>query len=119
MSVVADVVATEEPLEIRLNGEQVAVTMRTPGHDVELAVGFLVTDKILEAVQRLRAVAEQAGLTMAQLSLAWILREPNVSSAIIGASRPAQVDDNAAASGIVLDDDTLKAIDEALGDAVS
>jgi aryl-alcohol dehydrogenase-like predicted oxidoreductase len=56
---------------------------------------------------------------MAQLALAWVLREPNVASAIVGASRPQQVEDNAAASGIELDADVLRRIDEALGDAVS
>jgi aryl-alcohol dehydrogenase-like predicted oxidoreductase len=83
--------------------------------------GFIANftrDGVLTAVQGLRGVAEDAGLTMAQLSLAWVLRQPNVSSAIIGASRPSQVDDNVAASGVVLDDDTIKAIDDVLGDAI-
>jgi len=70
------------------------------------------SDRILTAVQRLRPIAEGAGLTMAQLALAWVLREPNVSSAIIGASRPSQLDDNAAASGVKLSRETLDAIDE-------
>ena len=61
-------------------------------------------------------IAEGLGITMAQLALAWVLREPNVASAIIGASRPQQVDDNAAASGIELDEATLDAIDEAVAD---
>ncbi len=52
---------------------------------------------------------------MAQLALAWVLREPNVAAAITGASRPEQVEENAAASGIELDDETLRAIDEAVG----
>jgi len=73
---------------------------------------------VLEAVERLRAVAEQAGLTLPQFALAWVLREPNVASAIVGASRPAQVEANASASGITLSEDTLRAADEALGDAV-
>jgi aryl-alcohol dehydrogenase-like predicted oxidoreductase len=55
---------------------------------------------------------------MAQLALAWVLREPNVASAIIGASRPEQVSDNAAASGVELDEATLSRIDEILGDSV-
>jgi aryl-alcohol dehydrogenase-like predicted oxidoreductase len=76
----------------------------------------LIAPPVLEAVQRLRPVAEQAGLTMAQLALAWVLRERNVASAIVGASRPEQVHANASASGIALDDDTLTAIDTALGD---
>jgi aryl-alcohol dehydrogenase-like predicted oxidoreductase len=75
-------------------------------------------DDVLAAVQRLRPIADGLGITMAQLALAWVLREPNVASAIIGASRPEQVDDNAAASGIELDDATLAAIDEAVGDVV-
>ena len=65
--------------------------------------GFLneawLRPKVLEAVQALRPLAEQAGLTLAQFALAWILRQPNVASAIVGASRPEQVDENAAASG--------------------
>jgi aryl-alcohol dehydrogenase-like predicted oxidoreductase len=75
-------------------------------------------DRVLEAVQRLRPIADGLGITMAQLALAWVLREPNVASAIVGASRPQQVEDNAAASGIELDDATLAAIDDALGDTI-
>jgi 1-deoxyxylulose-5-phosphate synthase len=73
---------------------------------------------VLEAVQRLRPVAEAAGLTMVELALAWVLRKENVASAIVGASRPEQVRANAAASGVVLSDDTLAAVDAALGDVV-
>ncbi|HET9125469.1 MAG TPA: aldo/keto reductase family protein [Solirubrobacteraceae bacterium] len=75
----------------------------------------LDSDEMLEAVQRLRPIAQEAGLSMAQLALAWVLRQPNVASAIVGASRPSQVHDNAAASGVSLSSDTLAAIDEALG----
>jgi aryl-alcohol dehydrogenase-like predicted oxidoreductase len=77
----------------------------------------LMEPNVLEAVQRLVPVAEGAGLTMVQLALAWVLRQPDVASAIVGASRPEQVHANAAASGIELSPDTLAAIDEALGDA--
>jgi aryl-alcohol dehydrogenase-like predicted oxidoreductase len=73
-----------------------------------------LTDEILEAVDRLRPVADGAGLTMSQLALAWVLRRPNVASAIIGASRPEQVRENVAAAGVTLSDDTLRAIDDAL-----
>ena len=73
---------------------------------------------LLERVQRLRPVADELGLSMAQLALAWVLREPNVASAIIGASRPEQVEDNAAASGIELSEETLARIDEILGESV-
>ena len=73
-----------------------------------------LTTSILEAVQRLRPVADAAGLTMSQLALAWVLRQENVASAIIGASRPEQVHENVKAAGVELSDDTLRAIDEAL-----
>ena len=75
-------------------------------------------DDVLAAVDRLRPIADGLGLPMAQLALAWVLREPNVASAITGASRPEQVEQNAAASGVTLSDDVLTAVDEALGDAV-
>jgi aryl-alcohol dehydrogenase-like predicted oxidoreductase len=66
-------------------------------------------------VQGLVPVAERLGITMAQLALAWVLREDNVASAIVGASRPEQVHDNASASGIELDAATLAEIDSILG----
>jgi aryl-alcohol dehydrogenase-like predicted oxidoreductase len=75
-------------------------------------------DTLLERVQQLRPIADGLGLSMAQLALAWVLREPNVASAIIGASRPEQVADNAAASGVTLDEATLRQIDDVLGDSV-
>ena len=62
-------------------------------------IGWLIDPRILGAVERLRPVAEQAGLTMPQLALAWVLRQPNVASAIVGASRPEQVHANASALG--------------------
>jgi aryl-alcohol dehydrogenase-like predicted oxidoreductase len=73
-------------------------------------------DEVLEAVQRLQPVADQAGLTLAQLAIAWTLQNDNVASAIVGASRPQQVTDNVKAAGVKLDADALAAIDEALGD---
>ena len=66
-------------------------------------IGAWLRPPVLEAVQRLKPLAAQAGLSLAQFALAWVLREPNVASAIIGASRPAQVDENAAASDAVVD----------------
>ena len=77
-------------------------------------IGRLMSDATLSAVQRLVPIAEGAGLTMPQLALAWVLREPNVASAIVGASRPEQVHANAAASGVTLSPDVLRAVDEAL-----
>jgi aryl-alcohol dehydrogenase-like predicted oxidoreductase len=63
----------------------------------------LMEPDVLRAVQKLKPIAEEAGLTMPQFALAWVLREPNVASAIIGASRPEQVRENAAASGVIVD----------------
>jgi aryl-alcohol dehydrogenase-like predicted oxidoreductase len=73
---------------------------------------------LLERVQRLRTVAEGLGITLAQLAIAWVLREPNVASAIVGASRPEQVEDNVGGAGVELDESTLAQIDEILGDSV-
>ena len=73
-------------------------------------------DDVLEAVQRLKPVADDAGLSLAQLAVAWVLQNQNVASAIIGASRPEQVTENVKAAGVQLDDDALNAIDTALGD---
>jgi aryl-alcohol dehydrogenase-like predicted oxidoreductase len=76
-------------------------------------------NEVLEAVQRLVPIADGAGLSMAQLALAWVLQEPSVASAIIGASRPEQIDENVAASGVKLDDSVLRAVDEALAAVVA
>jgi aryl-alcohol dehydrogenase-like predicted oxidoreductase len=76
----------------------------------------VMNDAVLQAVDRLRPIAEGLGLSMTELALAWVLRRPEVASAIIGASRPEQVRANAQASSIELTPDTLAAIDEALGD---
>ena len=81
-------------------------------------IGRLMGDDVLEAVQRLKPIAQDAGLTMSQLALAWVLRQDNVAAAIIGASRPEQVHENAAASGVTLNAAQLAEIDEALGDVV-
>jgi aryl-alcohol dehydrogenase-like predicted oxidoreductase len=77
-----------------------------------------MSDEVLSTVQRLKPVAEQAGLSMAQLAVAWVLQNPNVSSAIVGASRPEQVRDNVKAAGVKLDQGLLKAIDEILDPVV-
>jgi len=86
----------------------------TSGHFTER----LRTEPILTAVQKLRPLAEEAGLSMAQLAVAWVLQHDFISSAIVGATRPEQVTDNVGASGVRLDDDLLAAIDAALGDVV-
>jgi voltage-dependent potassium channel beta subunit len=76
--------------------------------------GGKLDDRQLEKIQRLGPIAEKNGLSMAQLALAWCLRLPNMSSVIIGASRPEQVVDNAGAAGVTLDKETLDAIDAAV-----
>jgi aryl-alcohol dehydrogenase-like predicted oxidoreductase len=79
-------------------------------------MGLLLGDATLQAVDRLRPVAEQAGLSLTEMALAWVLRRGELASAIVGASRPEQVHANAQAAGIELSPDTLAAIDEALGE---
>ncbi|CAN5154001.1 aldo/keto reductase family protein [soil metagenome] len=87
---------------------------RAASQDMGWSMDRFRDDEVLEAVQRLQPTADRLGITMAQLALAWVLREPNVASAIVGASRPEQVEENAAASGIELDEETLRELDEAL-----
>jgi 1-deoxyxylulose-5-phosphate synthase len=101
-----------------LPGEPPPSDSRAASESMSDFIDRLVVPPVLEAVQRLRPIAEQAGLTMVQLALAWVLRQQNVASAIVGASRPEQVHANASAAGIVLDADTLAAIDAALGDVI-
>ncbi len=100
-------------------GEPPPQDSRAASESMSEFISWLVEPRVLEAVERLRPVAEGAGLTMPQLALAWVLRQPNVASAIVGASRPEQVHANASASGIVLSADTLAAVDEALGDLLA
>jgi aryl-alcohol dehydrogenase-like predicted oxidoreductase len=81
-------------------------------------IGRWLQDDVLTRVQQLKPVADDAGLSMAQLAVAWVLQNPNVSAAIIGASRPEQVTDNVKAAGVRLDADLLKRIDEILDPVV-
>src|SRR6266516_3543224 len=78
----------------------------------------LMQEKTLTAVQQLQTLAQQGGYSLAQLALAWVLRKPIISAAIIGATRPQQVEENAKASEITLTDDVLERIDKILGDEV-
>jgi aryl-alcohol dehydrogenase-like predicted oxidoreductase len=91
---------------------------RAASDEMNWSMSRFFRDDVLEAVERLRPIAVGLGISLAQLALAWVLREPNVASAIVGASKPEQVEANAAASGIELDVATLAAIDEALAGAV-
>ncbi|HTF09678.1 MAG TPA: aldo/keto reductase family protein [Asanoa sp.] len=78
-------------------------------------ISRFMTDEVLAAVQKLKPLADEAGLTMAQLAVAWVLQNPNVASAIVGATRPEQVHDNVKAAGVKLEEGLLKQIDEAIG----
>jgi aryl-alcohol dehydrogenase-like predicted oxidoreductase len=75
-------------------------------------------DDTLEAVARLRPIADEAGITMTQVALAWVLHRPNVTAVIVGATRPEQVRENVAAADVKLSDDTLRAIDAALASSI-
>ena len=100
-------------------GETPPAGSRAASQDMGWAMDRYRDDDVLAAVQRLRPIADGLGITMAQLALAWVLRREEVACAITGASRPEQVEENAAASGIALDEATLQAIDEAVAPVVS
>ncbi len=85
---------------------------------METAGRHFRSDYLLEAVAQLRPIAEELNLTMAQMSLAWVLRRSEVTSAIIGASRPEQIAENARAVGVKLPQDVLDRIDQAVGPVV-
>src|SRR3954466_2105218 len=77
-----------------------------------------LTDDVLTRVQELKPIADEVELSLSQLAIAWVLQNPNVASAIIGASRPEQVTENVKASGVKLDPVLLQKIDEVLGDVI-
>lgn len=93
-------------------GQPIPKDSRAASDEMSGFMGRLLTDEILTAVEQLKPIAAAENLSMAQLALAWVLRDERVSSAIVGASRPEQIDDNAAASGVKLSAQTLAAIDE-------
>ncbi len=95
------------PAGSRAASEQMNMFMETAGRHYR-------SDFLLEAVARLKPIAKELGLSMVQLALAWVLRRPEVASAIIGASRPEQIEDNVRAVGVKLTEETLARIDEAL-----
>jgi aryl-alcohol dehydrogenase-like predicted oxidoreductase len=84
----------------------------------EQFIARFMSNDVLTRVQQLRPIAEEAGLSMPQLAIAWVLQNRNVSAAIVGASRPEQVCDNVKASGVVLDAAIMKRIDEVVGPVV-
>ncbi len=77
-----------------------------------------MSDDVLGRVQKLKPVADELDLSLAQLAVAWVLQNDNVSAAIIGASRPEQVTENAKASGVQIPDELMTRIDDVLGDAI-
>jgi aryl-alcohol dehydrogenase-like predicted oxidoreductase len=95
-------------------GADIPADSRAASKEMGWAMERFLRDEVFASVERLRPIADSLGCTLAQLALAWVLREPNVASAIVGASRPEQVTDNAAASGIELSDEVLEQIDAAL-----
>jgi aryl-alcohol dehydrogenase-like predicted oxidoreductase len=97
-----------------LPGEQPPKGSRAEGGEGAETIERWMNDDVLNAVQRLVPIASDLGLTTGQLAIAWVLANPNVSAAIIGASRPEQIHENVKASGVELGDDVMAAIDEAL-----
>jgi aryl-alcohol dehydrogenase-like predicted oxidoreductase len=100
-------------------GQPVPQDSRASGGEGAAMINHWLAEDVLAAVQRLKPIADDLGLTMGQLALAWVLANPDVSAAIIGASRPEQIHENVKASGVALTPDTMSAIDEALGDVVT
>ncbi|MFT4470637.1 aldo/keto reductase family protein [Arthrobacter sulfonylureivorans] len=99
----------------RPGGELPAGSRATDSKGGADMISRFMRDDVLEAVQLLEPIARDAGLTMAQLAVAWVLQNPNVASALIGASRPEQVRDNVRAAGVTLDEGTMARVDEAVG----
>jgi aryl-alcohol dehydrogenase-like predicted oxidoreductase len=101
-----------------LPGQQPGADTRAGNPTVSGSIQGFMRDEVLTRVQQLRPIADELGLTMAQLSIAWVLQNPNVAAAIIGASRPEQVADNVQAAGVELPAEVMTRIDETLGDVV-
>ncbi|MGP3954817.1 aldo/keto reductase family protein [Nonomuraea sp. 3N208] len=101
-----------------LPGQQPPEGSRATDASGSAMIARFMNDDVLSRVQELKPVAADLGLSMAQLAIAWVLQNPNVSSAIVGASRPEQVHDNVKASGVKLDADVLRRIDDVLGPVV-
>ncbi|MBW4721680.1 aldo/keto reductase family protein [Saccharothrix obliqua] len=101
-----------------LPGQPVPEGSRATDQNGSKFIARFLNDDVLTKVQQLKPLAADAGLSLAQLAVAWVLQNPNVASAIIGASRPEQVHENVKAAGVKLDADLLAKIDEILGDSV-
>ncbi|MEV0681264.1 aldo/keto reductase family protein [Actinosynnema sp. NPDC050436] len=101
-----------------LPGQPVPAGSRATDENGSKFVARFLNDDVLTRVQNLKPIAEEAGLSLAQLAVAWVLQNPNVASAIIGASRPEQVTENVKAAGVKLDPELLKKIDDVLDGVV-
>ncbi|HLI91516.1 MAG TPA: aldo/keto reductase family protein [Ktedonobacteraceae bacterium] len=99
-------------------GQQPAQGTRAADPGSNMFMQDLLNDSVLTAVQHLQTLAQENGYSLAQMALAWVLRQPMVSAAIIGATRPQQVEENARASDITLTEDVLRRIDEILDGVV-
>ncbi|WP_127357635.1 aldo/keto reductase family protein [Actinacidiphila soli] len=93
-------------------GQQPPAGSRATDDKGSAMISRFMRDEVLETVQRLKPLADEAGLTLAQLAVAWVLQNSNVSAAIVGASRPEQVAENAKAAGVTLDAELMARIDE-------
>ncbi len=97
-------------------GQPAPAGTRGADPSVSSMLSVYLSDANLAKVEQLRRIADEAGLSLTHLSLAWVLRQPSVSSALVGASRPEQIEENAKASGITLDADVLEQIEQVLND---
>jgi voltage-dependent potassium channel beta subunit len=95
-------------------GQPVPAESRAANSDINRWISSYLQDDVLRSVGKLESIAVQQGLTLSQLALAWVLRQPGVSSAIVGASRLSQIEENIGASGVVLTPDVIKEIDAVL-----
>ncbi|HTE39795.1 MAG TPA: aldo/keto reductase family protein [Steroidobacteraceae bacterium] len=102
-----------------LPGAKLAPDTRAANSDMNGYISNWMRPHVLTAVQELKPLAQAAGVTMSQFALAWILREPNVASAIVGATRPEQLEENAAASGLHIDEALFEKADEILKPVIS
>jgi aryl-alcohol dehydrogenase-like predicted oxidoreductase len=101
-----------------LPGQPVPDGSRATDESGKQFISRFMRDEVLERIQLLRPVAESAGLTMAALAVAWVLQNKNVASAIVGATKPDQLNDSVKGIGVTLEPSVMAAIDEALGDIV-
>src|SRR5262249_17101608 len=101
-----------------LPGQAAPAGSRAEDSEGKGMIADYLSEDVLTRVQFLRPIADDLGLSMAQLALAWVLQNANIAAALVGASRPEQIRENVKASGVKLDDEVMKRIDEALGDVV-